>query len=501
LAGRIGTAALWIVATPFVLSRLGPERFGVWSLFFAFNGYLLALDLGVGNTMIRFIAAQRPAHDRCALLRTLRRGLWAAFGLGLAWTMVVLLARGWVVTAFHVPPAMSGEVRDALVIFAISVLFLFPVQAMMASLTGFERVDLTNACMFAGVATNVLVLWVSLSAGAGVRGAAFAGLVAQIVAGAFAGAALAKELRAVAAGGDAPGPSWREMLHFGAALQLLWILIMLQIQSARFVLGMLGNLTMVAEYELAFRVAVAIAGLPILIRDPIIPAVTRTLGSDGPGAVVSLYESASRWLYLNSAMVLGLLWLLASDLVRVWLGPGHEAIADLIHLWVLAHAANLVYAPGVAIARGMGRPGYEIASYAAALATNIGLCILWIPQHGTRGAVSAVAVSYCVGAIVFIAGFHRRSVFAPFWSSLGRGLLLRGLAGTAAAGLSAALLASPPVASLLPSPGWLHGVAVVVVFLTLFGLAFHPLGDTRRLLQTLGQMMTAALPRRRTSPS
>lgn len=492
---------LWIVATPFVLAHLGPERFGVWSLFFAFNGYLLALDFGVGNTMIRFIAAQRPGRDRRALLRTLRRGLWVALALGLAWTLIVMLARGWVVTTFHVPPPMTDEVLGALVIFAISVLFLFPVQAMMASLTGFERVDLTNVCMFLGVMTNVLVLWISLSAGAGLRGAAFAGLVGQIVAGTVAAVALARELRKVAAGGDTPGPSWREMLHFGAALQLLWILIMLQIQSARFVLGMLGNLTMVADYELAFRVAVAIAGLPILIRDPVIPTVTRTLESDGLSAVVPLYESTSRWLYLNTAMVLGMLWLLASDIVSVWLGPGHESIADLIRLWVLAYAANLAYAPGVAIARGMGRPGYEIASYAAALATNIGLCVVWVPHQGTRGAVAAVAASYFVGALVFIAGFHRRSVFAPFWSSFGRGLLLRGLAGTAAAGMSALVLASPPVTSLLPSPGWFHAITTVVVFLVFFGLAFHPLGDTRRLVQTLGQMTTAALPRRGTSPS
>ena len=500
LVGRIGTAAVWILATPFVLSRLGTERFGVWSLFFAFNGYLLALDLGVGNTMIRFIAAQRPARDRRALLRTLRRGLWAALGLGFVWACVVLLARSWIVRAFHVPPAMTPEVLDALVIFGTSVLLLFPAQAMMASLYGFERVDLSTACMFLGVVAHVLVLWVALSAGAGLRGAALAGLVGQIVAGGLAGSLLARELNKVTPGGDTPSPSWREMLHFGAALQFLWVLIMLQIQSARFVLGMLGNLTMVADYELAFRVAVAIAGLPILMRDPVIPVVSRTLESEGPGAVVYLYESTSRWLYVISALVLGLLWLLASDITMVWLGEGHELVADLIRLWVLAHAANLAYAPGVAIARGMGRPGYEIASYAAALATNLGLCLLWIPRHGTRGAVAAVAVSYCVGALVFVLGFHRRSVFAPFWSAFGRGLLLRALAGAAAVGLSAALLSSRPVESLIPAPGWVHGGTTVVVFLALFALAFHPLGDTGRLLRTLGQMTAAALPRR-ISPS
>ena len=61
LGGRVATAVLWLVATPFVLSKLGAERFGIWSLFFAFNAYLASFDLGVGHTMLRFIAAQRPS--------------------------------------------------------------------------------------------------------------------------------------------------------------------------------------------------------------------------------------------------------------------------------------------------------------------------------------------------------------------------------------------------------------------------------------------------------
>jgi len=83
ILGRVGTATLWIAVTPHVLAKLGAERFGIWSLFFAFNTYLLSFDLGVGGTLMRFLAAQRPTGDRPALMRTLRWGLVVALGLGL----------------------------------------------------------------------------------------------------------------------------------------------------------------------------------------------------------------------------------------------------------------------------------------------------------------------------------------------------------------------------------------------------------------------------------
>src|SRR5204863_42768 len=76
-----------------------------------------------------------------------------------------------------------------------------------------------------------------------------------------------------------------------------------------------------------FRVAFTLGSLPLMLRDPVIPVVSRMVGLEGKGSVAGLFESTSRWVYAYSAFVLGALWLLAPDLVLVWLGPGHERIA------------------------------------------------------------------------------------------------------------------------------------------------------------------------------
>ncbi len=496
VVGRVATALLWIVATPFVLSRLGAERFGIWSLFFAFNAYLTALDLGVGNTMMRFIAAQRPSSDRQALLRTVRAGVWVALGLGLVWAVVVELTRGWLARAFHVPAVVMPEALDALVIFGIGVLIVFPAQALVASLKGFERIDLSTLCVTLGVVVQVLFLYVSLSAGAGLKGAALAGVVGQAVAGLLAAVMLRRQLMGVPPGGRGSGPAWRDMLHYSAALQLLWVLIMLQNQSSRIVLGLLGNLTMVTDYELGFRVAFTVATVPLLIRDPVIPTVSRIWGGEGRAAVTSLFTSTSRWVYMASVIAFGLLWLLAPDIARVWLGPGHERIADLMRLWAVAYAVNLAYAPGVAIARGIGKPGFEVLSYAAALITNIGLAIWWVPRLGTAGAVTAFLVSNCVGLIAFAVPFHGRAGIYPFWPWFQRDLMPRALAGLCAVTLSAWILAAKPLSALLPAPGWIHGTATAMLFVTIFALFFIPLGDTQRLSRVLWEVTAGAWARR-----
>ena len=481
---------------PFVLSRLGTERFGIWALFFAFYGYLMSLDFGMGSTLIRYIASHRPQENRRVLLRTLRGGLVAAILLGAVWALLIVMTRGWITTAFHVPAAMTPEALAALLVFALGVLLMFPAQALMAALQGFERLDLSNLSLISGITVQIIVLFAGLRDGGGLVMAAGAGVVGQGVTGLMSAVMLQRQLRAIPHGEQVQGPTWREMMQFGAAFQFLGVLMVLQSQSGRIVLGLLGNLSMVAQYELAFRVANAVYNIPVLMQSAMVPTVARVSASEGWGAVTTLFTTASRWIYVQTALMLGLFWVLAPDVVRVWLGPGHEPVGDMIRLWVVAYAVGLAYSPGVAIARGVGRPSIEIWSYAAGFVTNVLLAILWVPRYGTAGAIAAAVGAFAVGFVVFFT-FFRRGLDVPLRPWFFRELTPRVVAGTLAVVLTSALITMRAVATHLPPPGVMHGIIATLLFAVFFLLLFLPLGDTQRLARALGQVSSGFLPGQR----
>lgn len=495
ILGRVGTAALWIAVTPHVLSQLGPERFGIWSLFFAFNTYLLSLDLGVGGTLVRFIAAQRPTGDRRALTKTLRWGLGVAFSLGIIWSVCIVVGREWIATAFHVPAAMRSETMAGLLIFAGSALLMFPAQVLLASLQGFERMDLSNLCMFLGVAAQTVALVLGVSAGGGVVAAAVATVVGQTVSGLLAGLLLRRLMAQLPAGGLGTGPRLRDLIGFGGALQVLGVLNALHFQSGRIVLAIVGNLGMVTDYELAMRVSTAAYSLPILIQGAVIPTVSRTEQSEGLAAVEKLFASATRWIFTNSVVVLGSLWILAPDIVQLWLGPGKGQIPALIRLACVAFAICLTYSPGVAIARGLGRPWFEVWSYGAAVITHIGLGVWLVARYGTPGAIVALGSAFVVGFVIFVPLFHSRCGI-PFARWFRGEFAPRVLAGVLAVALAAALLGAGPVAAQLPGPGLVHGAVAGLIFLTIFALLFLPMGDTQRLAVALWHMTGAVVTRR-----
>jgi len=486
LVGRVATALLWVAITPYVLSRLGAERFGIWALFFAFSGYLTTFDLGIGNTMIRFIAVERAAGDRRGLKRTLGRGFRLSLTLGLFWAATVALGRGWIAHAFHVPPGMLTETDGALLIFAAGVLLLLPVQVMSGTLQGFERLDLSNLCMFFGVAAQVLAIFVGLATGGGLKAVALAGVIGQAVTGGLSVIALRIQVRKVESGASGPEATWRDLVHYGAALQLTNTLGILQLQVGKILLGLLGNLRMVADYELGFRVAGGVTGLPILILGAVAPTVTRLWESDGPEAVGSLFTSTLRWLYTHSVLALGTLWLLAPDVTNVWLGPGHDRIAFQIRLWVLAYAMNIAWSLAPAFARCIGRPWIEVWCLAATVIANISLALWSVPRYGTVGAIVALGVAYGVGFITFAAISWRSGI--PYGSWIRSELVPRVLVSGLTVGLCEWLLTAGPLSAHLPSPGWAHAAVAGLLFLTLFALFFLPFGDTQRLSRTLWQM-------------
>ena len=52
-----------LLITPFIISTLGQAEYGVYKLSASITAYLLLLDLGVGNAIIRYISKYRANKD------------------------------------------------------------------------------------------------------------------------------------------------------------------------------------------------------------------------------------------------------------------------------------------------------------------------------------------------------------------------------------------------------------------------------------------------------
>src|SRR5690606_39640628 len=60
----LATNIVGIVLTPYIIKSLGASEYGLYTMIGAFVGYLTVLDLGINNSIIRFVAKYRAEKDK-----------------------------------------------------------------------------------------------------------------------------------------------------------------------------------------------------------------------------------------------------------------------------------------------------------------------------------------------------------------------------------------------------------------------------------------------------
>jgi len=178
-------------------------------------------------------------------------------------------------------------------------------------------------------------------------------------------------------------------------------------------------------------------------------------GIDDPDAREPL-RSSTTWFALSVVLVAVGGAGVGPDVALALFDSRYEAAADLVRLLCLGAGFQGLYYVFVAALynrkRKLAIPG---ATVFAAL-VNVGLNLLWIPDHGASGAAAATLVAYAVLTLtVFLAG--RRVLPVPLdWELLLTGAVIVGLAFGVGEGIA------PKLVELLPGYG-VRGDAVVSI--------------------------------------
>ena len=78
-----------VFLSPFLIHKLGPEGYGVWTLSFALVEYYWLLDLGFRSAVVKFVAHYAATDDQAGINRVVNTAL--AYGLGMAAVIMSLV--------------------------------------------------------------------------------------------------------------------------------------------------------------------------------------------------------------------------------------------------------------------------------------------------------------------------------------------------------------------------------------------------------------------------
>jgi len=412
--GYVWATGVALLLVPYTVTRLGVEGFGIWSLIFIVTTYLGLLDFGLKAAIIKYVAEHHTRENQVALNGVVTAGVVLFVGLGAGLTGLALITARPMLDLFRIPPESYG---DAMVVLLGAVVYLALTNlsnVFQSVLTGLQRLDWVNLISIGASTLNVVTTVGALELGYGLRGLTVGRLIVAgfgLVALAVVSRRLLPTLRLV----PVPRSLLRQLFGYGARVQVTNLASVVHLQSGKLMLGYFVGVAAVTFYELGFRIAYIANSLPLLLLSALTPAAAELEArARTHERVVQFYVRAARYLTLIVLPIELLPFVGASLLMRGWMGSGYRAAVPALRALALVFLINLVLTgAGTTVARGVGRPGYEMRYALLVIGINISLGPPLTAWLGLNGALATAVLASVVGSAYFLVLFHREYLCRP----------------------------------------------------------------------------------------
>jgi len=413
--GRLWEAAVGLVLIAYIVSRLGAEGYGLWSVVAAFTGYAALFDVGFGSGYAKYVAEYAAKGERGKISGVVTSGLFFYLIFGAVFVGVLWPATGFLMDGMaRVFGDSSGSWSDAarrddirylvqwsLVLFAVGNC-VAPFTAVQA---GLQRMGVTNAIgvliSFVKIAATVFYL----ESGYGVRGLLYTQawvLGVFLVCSVVAAYRLCPELRI------GPGQVSRDMLNrlfqFGWRTQVSRLSNLIMFQTDILVIAfLLNDLRLAGLYQIGVELANKMRQVPAVLWSALIPAASELDAREDHDTIQQLYVRSTKYVALLVMPMAAFIGGAAGLLIPVWQGfDANWAISVAVLQWmVFGYVANIVPGAGVTVALGMGRPDVQMKAGLISLSVNIALTLALVQTIGFWGVPVATVVSMVVSWLWF----------------------------------------------------------------------------------------------------
>jgi O-antigen/teichoic acid export membrane protein len=408
-----------LLATPFLVSHLGLQQYGVWMLASAILGSVGILSTGFGDATVKYVSTYRALNDFAGVERTIRAtltintALAVVFG-GLIWILAPLVVHN----VFKIEPSLQSASVRAIKISAIILVLRSSESVFVSTLRAFERFG--PAAKLNVFLRSIVVLSAVLLAALG-RG------VVEIMMLTLFWSAVVVILQAVAARRVAGKfnalptlqySSLSEVFSFGCFSWLQALAAVTFSYADRFIVGALLGTAPVAIYVICVQAAQPIHGLTAAGFNFLFPHLSSRHEAGevrGPRRVFKLA-------LVTNVAVAGILslpfLLLARPILRIWMGAqfaeqGHLVLAVL----AISYATLAINVVPHNSLLALGRVRTVASLNIVGGLILLGVMAILIPHAGLIGAAIGRAIYTTSLSIAYLIAcrkaFTLRSVLAP----------------------------------------------------------------------------------------
>lgn len=418
LAGLGVPLAAAVLVFPVLTRSLGPARFGLLGMSWAFLEYLMLFDVGLGKATVRYVADSiaRGTDDvsqitSVSLSTQVAIGSFAGLALGLAAPLLVQ-------HVFHANAALRSEATALFVVVGLNLPVVLVLTTLRGVLEGAQRFDMSNMLKVPTSAGAIIIpailAWRGYSLPTMMLGVLAWRMLTVVATGVV--------IRHVVPGFRVELPhDWRRLrglISFGVWVAISGIVSPMLVYFDRFALGARSGLDAVGYYTAPYEGMTRLLLVPISLVVALFPLLTGLRIAGAAPEVNRLFVSAVRILAVVMGVPALIAFLFAPQILGWWMGPVYAAAGStalrILAVGVLINAiAQLPYT----FLEAAGRPDVPAKFHLLELVVHVPIAWVLVGRYGINGAAIAWTLRVTVDTMLLLAAARRivpislRSVF------------------------------------------------------------------------------------------
>jgi O-antigen/teichoic acid export membrane protein len=420
LVGWAWPMALAVISVPYIVSKLGNDAYGVFSIVSIVAGYLGLLNGPVAMGNVRFMAEAFANEEWAELRKTALAGFAINGALSMLGGLIMFLAAGWLASnAFHVPSVM---IRTAVIAFRLAALS-FVLNGMVGALqslpVAMRRFDIRNKIGLVVGTLNTVAIVLALWLGAGLLGAVLAQVFSSALGLVLFSIVVWMLLRKYPVRDHKPLASKTFVGRLASFSSLLFagqLTSQIGLQVDRTLVGIMLGTSAVAYYTVPTRITDKIPGMMSVFSFTLYPLSSEAVATGKLEELRHLYHEMIRILFWVSAFVATPLMILSKDFLALWIGPEYMVNSGLV-LALLAGGVVWRSSGTVAyhVSNGMGRADINlIASIGTAVFVAVPVLIMAL-KWGAPGAALGVFIGLFLSNFAYDQFTQRKLLKCRSW--------------------------------------------------------------------------------------
>lgn len=387
--GQIIPVAIGFFTVPYVVGKLGTDRFGLLSLVWAFLGYFTVFDLGLGRATTKFVAENLGKGEPEKLPQIAGTAVGIQILMGSLASIVLMIGSPYLINnVLNIPSVLRPEAKQIFLLVSLAIPVVLVSGSLRGILEAMQRFDLVNSVKIPAASLNFLLPAVGVVLGFNLFGIvsllilAWVGTLAALLLINFKINPLLKKI-------TISRSLFKDLFTFGGWITISSIVTPLFTYLDRFIIASYLTVGVLTYYTVPYEVISRLIVLPAGFAATLFPAFSY-YGIENSAKISQLMARPLKYLLVIVGPVVAIFMIYAHQVLALWLGEDFAlqgtGVLQALAFTFFFHA--LTYVPFTAV-QGLGRPDLKAKFDIVMLPMFAGVCLLAIKQYGIIGAAFA----------------------------------------------------------------------------------------------------------------